>query len=98
MYTVIHSCLTKNVPSQNPPSNVNPHISVTLGFLIGRYPYHQSQSESNKQQGKKELHYVLCATHVLDGIQLELLDNFRDLGIYTNWFKTEIPHPHRHSS
>ena len=58
MYTVTHSCLAKNTPSQNPPSSVNPHIFSNHRFLIGRYPYHQS-----KQQGKKELCHILCATH-----------------------------------
>ena len=35
--------------------------------------------------------------YTLDGIQLELLDNFCDFGM-AYWFKTEFPHSHRHSS
>ena len=60
MYAVTHNRLAKNAPSQNPPSNVNFHIFSNHGFLIGRYPYHQSQN--SKQQAKKELHHILGAT------------------------------------
>ena len=59
MYAVTHTHLAKNTPSQNLPSNVNLHIFNNHRFLIDRYPYYQSQS--SKQQGKKELHHVLCA-------------------------------------
>ena len=60
MYAVTHGRLAKNAPSQNPPSNVNLHIFGNHGFLIGGYPYHQSQN--SKQQGKKELRHILGAT------------------------------------
>ena len=61
MYAVTHpTSIAKNTPSQNPPSNVNPHIFSNHRFHIDRYPYHQSQS--SKQQGRKDLHHVLCVT------------------------------------
>ena len=61
MCAVTYSRLARNAPSQNPLSNVNPYIFSNHGFIIGRYPYYQSQS--SKQQGKKELHHILCATN-----------------------------------
>ena len=52
-----HSYLAKKAPSQNPPSNFNLHYFSSHTFLTGQYPHYYS-----KQQGKNELHHILCAT------------------------------------
>ena len=55
-----HSRLAKKAPSQNHPSYFNLHNFSSHTFLTGRYAHHHSKG--SKQQGKNDLHHVLCVT------------------------------------
>ena len=59
MYTVTYSHLAKNVPSQNPPSNVN-IFSVTTGFLLADIHITKAKIVSNKV---RRSYNAFCVQH-----------------------------------
>ena len=60
MRSLIVAGIPENMPSQNPPSNINPHILVTTGFLLAGIHITKARVVSNKV---KRSYTTFCVRH-----------------------------------